>query len=40
MGCTVHFLTISLLYRAFIDRWEIGVVLGLPVVYLMYVRSR
>ena len=36
MGCTVHFLPISLLYRAFVDRWDLGVVLGLLVVYLMH----
>ena len=38
MGCTVQFLPVSLLYRAraFVDRWDLGVVLGLLVVYLMY----
>ena len=33
MECTVHFLPISLLYRAFVHRWDTGIVLGL-VVYL------
>ena len=36
MGCTVQFLPVSLLYRAFVDRWDLGVVLGLLIVYLMY----
>ena len=31
MGCTIHFLPISLLYRAFVGRWDTGVVLGLVV---------
>ena len=40
MGCTVQFLPVSLLYRAFVDRWDLGVVLGLLVEYLMYVMYR
>ena len=34
--CTAHCLPISLLYRAFVNRWDRGVVLELLVVFLMY----